>query len=273
MASNQSSFEPLCEAAHDRLADLLDGTAPVEIVDHLAVCDRCRDLRHDASRLAALVSAAGDDYQPPADLEARLFAALETRPAPSADGGGSPGTTHDTHVSALPLLVPPPGSSFGATYPSSPGGPTSGIVSSAPPAPPDAGGAAGGPSTQRLAGGPSAQPYAAGVTAGPSTQPLAGTAGGPSNQPYAAGVTGGGAAPFYATGSTGQTGAPAVSAAPATFAAPAASAVPTANGPARPGGPAAKRAGSARQRALRAWAREYRLPLLGLVASVAAAAV
>ncbi|MCU0685995.1 MAG: zf-HC2 domain-containing protein, partial [Polyangiaceae bacterium] len=208
MASNQTNFEPLCDVAHDRLADLLDGTAPVELVDHLASCDRCRDLRHDASRLASLVSAAGDDYVAPNDLEARLFAALEGRPAPAfaPEVGASMASTHDTHVSAHPPV--PPAAPFGATYPSSPGGPRSGIVSS----------------------GTVAQPYPTGAN---------------------------------------QTGSPAVSAVPNT---PMGS---TANAPAYPARPAsaAKPQGTARQRALRAWAREYRLPFVGLVASLAVAAV
>ncbi|HEU4408030.1 MAG TPA: VIT domain-containing protein [Polyangiaceae bacterium] len=208
MASNRIPSDPLCEAARDRVADLLDGTAPVELVDHVASCDRCRDLRHDASQLASMVAAAGDDFRPIADLEARLFAALDGRaPAPPPEPGAASLAVHDTHVSAHPYGGGTQATApFGPTYPTPAGVPTSGIVASQSP------------------GGATSQVSSAGLTASPVT-PLVPTASPPAAAP-----------------------------APA-----------PAKGPARPG--------SARARALRAWAREFRGPLVGLVASLAVAAI
>lgn len=247
MASNQATFEPFCETAHDRVADLLDGTAPVELVDHVASCDRCRDLRHDASRVASLVAAAGDDFQPIVDLEARLFAALDGRaPAPPAEPGGAPSVVHDTHVSAHPFgaqgtTSPGAGTQamapFGATYPTPPatppGNPTSGIVAG-----------------QGAAAANQAPMHHATIPLGSSglaTGPL-GSSGPATSQVSSSGLT----------------------------ASPITPMVPTANSPAAPSPAAPPKSpaqGSARARALKAWAREFRVPLVGLVASMAAAAV
>ncbi len=223
MASNRTTRDPLCEAARDRIADLLDGTAPVELVDHVAACDRCRDLRHDASQLAGLVAAAGDDYQPPSDLEARLFAALEGRrpPAGAEPGGVASALAHDTHASGPPLgagrppSAPPAvglGHHLSSSYVSAPSVPNSGVVP----------GAATG---RAEAFGATSAMNSSQATAGPVT-PLAPTFTSPAAAPPAA----------------------------------------------RPGAKA-RPGGGARSRALRAWAREHRLPLAGLLASVAAAAV
>ncbi|HMF41549.1 MAG TPA: VIT domain-containing protein [Polyangia bacterium] len=76
---------PLCTEVIDNMADVLDGSADQRLVDHIAGCDTCRDARHDAERGRALVARAGDDFVVPADLEARLAAALAKRkPAPPA---------------------------------------------------------------------------------------------------------------------------------------------------------------------------------------------
>jgi RNA polymerase sigma factor (sigma-70 family) len=68
-----------CNEVHDELARVVDGTAPTDLYDHIAECDACRDLRHDAATLLPLLQGAGADYQPPADLEARLLDALDRR--------------------------------------------------------------------------------------------------------------------------------------------------------------------------------------------------
>ncbi|HSN25553.1 MAG TPA: FecR domain-containing protein, partial [Kofleriaceae bacterium] len=69
----------------DELALIVDGdrAAIDRHADHLASCDACRDARHDATQLAALVATAGSDYAPGADMEARLLAALDRSPAAS----------------------------------------------------------------------------------------------------------------------------------------------------------------------------------------------
>jgi ferric-dicitrate binding protein FerR (iron transport regulator) len=69
----------LCSEVTDNMADVLDGCADQRLVDHIATCDDCRDARHDAERGRALVARAGADFVVPADLEARLEAALAQR--------------------------------------------------------------------------------------------------------------------------------------------------------------------------------------------------
>lgn len=75
------SQEPtnLCAEVDEHLAELLDGSGPEPLYDHLADCDRCRDLRHDAERVGRLVRDAGADHVSPNDLGARLLAALDAR--------------------------------------------------------------------------------------------------------------------------------------------------------------------------------------------------
>jgi ferric-dicitrate binding protein FerR (iron transport regulator)/tetratricopeptide (TPR) repeat protein len=70
---------PLCAEVIENMADVLDGTADRRLLDHVADCDACRDARHDAERGRALVERAGADFVLPADLEARLTAALAER--------------------------------------------------------------------------------------------------------------------------------------------------------------------------------------------------
>src|SRR6185503_1741248 len=79
----QPMSNELCAEVTEHMADVLDGSADRRLLDHIAECDSCRDARHDAERARALVERAGADFVAPADLEARLAAALERRkPAP-----------------------------------------------------------------------------------------------------------------------------------------------------------------------------------------------
>ncbi|MCW5807755.1 MAG: FecR domain-containing protein, partial [Deltaproteobacteria bacterium] len=73
-----------CTQVHDDLADLVAGDpgAIDRHADHLAGCDDCRDARHDAARVAALLPHAGADHVTPPDLVERLLAAL-----PAEDAG------------------------------------------------------------------------------------------------------------------------------------------------------------------------------------------
>jgi tetratricopeptide (TPR) repeat protein len=75
---------PECTAVREDLAAIVDGDpeAVRRHADHLAQCDECRDARHAAAAAAQAAAAAGADFAPPADLEARLAAALEAAPAP-----------------------------------------------------------------------------------------------------------------------------------------------------------------------------------------------
>lgn len=79
-----------CAEVEERMADILDGSAPEPLFDHVAECDRCRDARYDAEQHLELVAAAGADYVAPADLEARVLAALDKGGAAPAPGAQSP---------------------------------------------------------------------------------------------------------------------------------------------------------------------------------------
>src|SRR5689334_9689852 len=67
----------LCGEVTEHLAEILDGTAPARLLDHLADCDTCRDARHEAEQARTLAASAGADHRAPADLEQRVLAALD----------------------------------------------------------------------------------------------------------------------------------------------------------------------------------------------------
>ncbi|MDB4962118.1 MAG: hypothetical protein JWP01_2117 [Myxococcales bacterium] len=77
-----------CQEVQDDLADLVAGDrdAIARHSEHLAGCDACRDARHEATELAAMLGAAGSDHVPPGDLVARVLAAATADPA-KADAG------------------------------------------------------------------------------------------------------------------------------------------------------------------------------------------
>jgi tetratricopeptide (TPR) repeat protein len=84
--------EPTCAQLSERMSEVLDGSAPAAIVDHVASCDACRDARHDAEEAARLVAAAGSDFRLPVDLVDKLRRAPEVEvpaPAPKAPTGGA----------------------------------------------------------------------------------------------------------------------------------------------------------------------------------------
>src|SRR5262245_42255088 len=89
-----SNNEQLCAEVIENMADVLDGSADRRLLDHIATCDACRDARHDAERGRALVANAGADFVVPADLEARLAAAIAQR-KPAAPAATRPVRTHD----------------------------------------------------------------------------------------------------------------------------------------------------------------------------------
>ena len=60
-----------CERFREELASWLEGDISREAAEHLAVCDACRDLRHDARVIADAIVQSGADYEPPADLSER----------------------------------------------------------------------------------------------------------------------------------------------------------------------------------------------------------
>ncbi|MDB4956122.1 MAG: hypothetical protein JWO36_3691 [Myxococcales bacterium] len=75
-----------CDQVTDDLAELVDGNrdAIARHADHLASCDTCRDARHEATKVAAMLVDAGSDHVPAADLVDKLLAAVdrEAKPAP-----------------------------------------------------------------------------------------------------------------------------------------------------------------------------------------------
>ncbi len=81
---------PLCEEVKDELARVLDGTAASELYDHIAECDACRDLRHDAARAPEWVRRAGADFVASAGLDDRVLAALDARGSTTPSGAAPP---------------------------------------------------------------------------------------------------------------------------------------------------------------------------------------
>jgi ferric-dicitrate binding protein FerR (iron transport regulator) len=76
----------VCQEVDDAIVDVLDGTAPAALFDHIAECDVCRDKKHDAQRAAELVGGAGGDFHAPEGWEARLLAAIDERAGHSSSG-------------------------------------------------------------------------------------------------------------------------------------------------------------------------------------------
>jgi tetratricopeptide (TPR) repeat protein len=94
----------LCDEVNEELARILDGTAAPELHDHIADCDACRDLRHEASRVVPWVAGAGGDFQAIAGLDVRLLAALDAR-AGAPEGGGDSSAQQPVGEDELPAAV------------------------------------------------------------------------------------------------------------------------------------------------------------------------
>ena len=62
-----------CGRITDEMASVLDGSAPPDLLEHVADCDTCRDARHDAERAELLMTEAGNDFQLPPGLTQRLL--------------------------------------------------------------------------------------------------------------------------------------------------------------------------------------------------------
>jgi hypothetical protein len=99
MASTNES--ELCGEVLEHLAEVVDGTARPALVEHLAGCDACRDLRHEAEEARRLAAAAGLDHRPVLDLEARVLAALDAR------GDGETAQRKPTREAATPAKPAP----------------------------------------------------------------------------------------------------------------------------------------------------------------------
>ncbi|MBI4705730.1 MAG: FecR domain-containing protein [Deltaproteobacteria bacterium] len=156
-----------CEQVLESLADVLEGTAPDELYEHIAECDRCRDVRHEAERVQGLVADSGSDFAVPADLDARVLAALDARGEAGAAGPAAPEAT-------VPVKPAPPSHPPEAVEAAAPAGKTE-IAAEAelgpaqqPPAPKDEppGDAAGKPAPAVAA--PTPAPAAAAPTPAPA---------------------------------------------------------------------------------------------------------
>ena len=96
-----------CERIAEEMASVLDGSAPAELLDHVADCDECRDARHDAERAALLLSEAGRDFQLPPGLALDLIsrpAAPTNAPVPPAASAIPSAAAHRRQPAALLLF-------------------------------------------------------------------------------------------------------------------------------------------------------------------------
>lgn len=90
----------LCGEVEEHLSEVLEGTAPAALYDHLADCDACRDLRHEAARAGEQVALAGADFRPAEGFVEGLLSRIDVaRPAGPV---ASPGSTAAPRASAAP---------------------------------------------------------------------------------------------------------------------------------------------------------------------------
>ncbi|WP_437607754.1 VIT domain-containing protein [Sorangium sp. So ce834] len=88
MSATETGSAGLCGEVEEQLAEVLDGTARPALYEHIAGCDACRDLRHDAARAAEIAAAAGADFRPAGDFAEALLRRLEAaRPSEGATSG------------------------------------------------------------------------------------------------------------------------------------------------------------------------------------------
>jgi hypothetical protein len=93
MSTSETNSGGLCREVEERIADILEGTVPEALYDHIADCDACRDLRHDAERAAELVSHAGADFRAEADFAGRVLARLDVEKLEAPAGAASKSVT------------------------------------------------------------------------------------------------------------------------------------------------------------------------------------
>ena len=88
MSATEMGPGGVCGEVEEQLSQVLDGTAPMALFDHIADCDACRDLRHEAARAAEAIAAAGADFRPPGDFVEALLGRLDAaRPSTGASSG------------------------------------------------------------------------------------------------------------------------------------------------------------------------------------------
>ena len=94
-----------CARVIDEMASVLDGSAPPELLAHVAECDACRDARHDAERGELLMSEAGSDFVVSPSLAQAL---LSTTPSTNSTATDSPSTNAPLPSTDSPSTDSPP---------------------------------------------------------------------------------------------------------------------------------------------------------------------
>ena len=94
-----------CARFREELAAWIDGSLSPDAAQHLATCDECRDLRHEARMRARAVSRAGDDYVASSGdaLASRLLAVIDAR----AGAPAAPAVEASAVAPSPPVIAPP----------------------------------------------------------------------------------------------------------------------------------------------------------------------
>ncbi|WP_437277567.1 VIT domain-containing protein [Sorangium sp. So ce375] len=89
MSATGTGSVGLCGEVEEQLAEVLDGTARPALYEHIAGCDACRDLRHDAARAAEVTAAAGADFRPADGFAEALLRRIEAARASEGATSGA----------------------------------------------------------------------------------------------------------------------------------------------------------------------------------------
>ncbi len=86
MSTTETNQDRLCREVEERMTDVLDATASLELTDHIADCDKCRDTRYEAERAANVVAKAGADFVADAGFTDRILARIDVDKLPAPTG-------------------------------------------------------------------------------------------------------------------------------------------------------------------------------------------
>ncbi|HYJ11006.1 MAG TPA: hypothetical protein VEX18_18420, partial [Polyangiaceae bacterium] len=112
---NERNDSTLCVQVGEDMTRVLDGSASSVLLDHIATCDACRDLRYDVEHGELLMSESGSDFVVPQSLAAALVQAKpiaeETAPItermPRAATEPSPANEQQTPPAVAPGATKP----------------------------------------------------------------------------------------------------------------------------------------------------------------------
>ena len=79
----------LCREVEENIASLLNGDVEPRLLEHIAGCDRCRDLRYDAIQAVEVVQDAASDYEHAADFEEQLLRRIDAGDKPKVEKASS----------------------------------------------------------------------------------------------------------------------------------------------------------------------------------------